>query len=420
MTGTFVHRARLALAMLAVAAAFGVAAGTARASITFVASATGATATTGATSFTIAAPTGITAGEAEIATISVAGSATVTAPSGWTQIINTPVGTSLRQVSFSHVAGSSEGTTTWTLSSSSVATGGIAAYSNVDTTTIVDASSSQTGTSGTTATVPSVTTNYNGDLVLGVGSFNNIGTLTASGSTTSRYSKSVTGVNGPTMLAEDTRLVTAGATSSQTITDNTTATAWIGQVITLKPATVAIAFVAAGSGATSSSGATSFTIAAPTGVAAGEVEIATISRQGTATVTPPSGWTQIIDTTVGTSLRQTSYWHIAGTSEGTTTWTLSASSVAAGGIAAYNNVDTTTIIDATAAQSGTSGTTATVPSVTTNYTGDVVLGVGSFNNIGTLTASGSTTSRYSVKVATTNGPDLLGEDASQATAGATT
>ena len=189
----------------------------------------------GATSVAIAAPMG-SQWTMEIATISVAGSTTITPPSGWTQLISTPVGTSLLQVSYWHVAGASEGTATWSFGASVIAAGGIGAYSGVDTTSIVDAAAASTGTSGTTATVPSVTTIYSGDLVLGVGSFNNQGGLTADGSTTSRYTAKVKATNGPTILAEDVNQASAGATTAQTITDATAATAWIGQVITLKAA----------------------------------------------------------------------------------------------------------------------------------------------------------------------------------------
>jgi hypothetical protein len=183
-------------------------------------------------------------------------------------------------------------------------------------------------------------------------------------------------------------------------------------------AQAAIAFVGASSASTAIAGATTLSLPVPTSVASGNVEIATLSRQGASTITPPSGWTQIIDTSAGSSLRQTSFWHIAGASEAATSWALSASTPATGGIVAYSGVDARTIIDATAQQTGATGTTATVPSLTATYAGDLILGLGSFNNQGTLTKATATTSRFSAKVATTNGPALLGEDVAQPASGA--
>jgi hypothetical protein len=183
-------------------------------------------------------------------------------------------------------------------------------------------------------------------------------------------------------------------------------------------AQAAIAFVGASSASTVAAGATTLSLPAPASVASGNIEIATLGRQGASTITPPSGWTQSIDTSVGSSLRQTSFWHIAGASETATSWGFSASTPATGGIVAYSGVDARTIIDATAQQTGTTGTTATVPSLTATYAGDLILGLGSFNNQGTLTKAAAATSRFSTKVATANGPALLGEDVAQAAAGA--
>jgi hypothetical protein len=183
-------------------------------------------------------------------------------------------------------------------------------------------------------------------------------------------------------------------------------------------AQAAIAFVGASSASTAIAGATTLSLPVPTSVASGNVEIATLSRQGVSTITPPSGWTQIVDTSVGSSLRQTSFWHIAGASETATSWGFSASTRATGGIVAYSGVDARTIIDAAGQRTGTTGTTATVPSLTATYAGDLIMGLGSFNNQGTLTKATAATSRYSSKVATTNGPALLDEDVAQVASGA--
>jgi hypothetical protein len=236
----------------------------------------------------IGAPTGIASGEVEIATISRQGSSTITPPSGWTQIIDTQIGTSLRQTSYWHVAGASEGTTAWGFSSTSVATGGIVVYSGVDPTTIVDTAGQQTGTSGKTATIPSATTAYSGDLVLGTGSFNNAGTLTAGSSTTKRYSVLVSATNGPSMLAQDATQASAGATTAQTITDGSSGTAWIGQAIALKAAS------AAGLLSVQSSATPSFSANLDTG---DQNATYTVPLTTTASVTPAAGWNETITST---------------------------------------------------------------------------------------------------------------------------
>lgn len=262
--------------------------GNARAAVSFIGKSTATTSTAGATTLSLGAPASVVSGNVEIATISLQGNGTVTPPSGWTQIISTSVGASLAQASFWHVAGASEGTTTWTLSSSTKAAGGIIAYGGVDTTTIVDAAGQQTGTSGSTATVPSVTTSYAGDLVLGVGSFNNQGTLTKAGPTTSRYSALVATANGPTILAEDVTQAAAGASATQAITNSTAATAWIGQVIALKAAS------ATGVLSVSTVATPSFSSNLNSG---DQVVSYTVPLTTTASVSPAAGWNETITST---------------------------------------------------------------------------------------------------------------------------
>jgi hypothetical protein len=171
----------------------------------------------------------------------------------------------------------------------------------------------------------------------------------------------------------------------------------------------AISFVSASSAATLVNGAGTLSLPAPAGVAAGDVEIATIAVSGAASVTPPSGWTQIIDTSNGTALGQDSFWHIAGPGEGASSWAFSASTTAAGGIVAYRGVDTTTLIDAAGGQSG-SGPMATIPSLSASYGGDLVLGVASFANSTPLAPGRGAMKRYSVNVLAPSGPSILGQD----------
>jgi len=185
---------------------------------------------------------------------------------------------------------------------------------------------------------------------------------------------------------------------------------------TAGPARAAVTFVA-GASAANTSGASSETINKPGGVASGNVLVATITAAGTGAITPPSGWTQIQDVT--TTLRQTAYYRVAGSSEPSSyTWTLGGARLASGGIAAYSGVDGSVPIDASAAASGSSGN-ASVPSVTTNVAGDTVLAaVGSTGTwlSNSIVPGASTTERYDVSNA---GTESEAADFTQASAGAT-
>ena len=145
--------------------------------------------------------------------------------------------------------------------------------------------------------------------------------------------------------------------------------------------------------------------------------MATITAAGTGAITPPSGWTVIRDTT--TTLRQTSYYHVTGTSEPTSwTWNLGSARLASGGIIAYSGVDTNVPIDASATGSGATGN-ATAPSVTTNFANDTVIAAVGYTGtwaINSVTPGASTTERYDVSDA---GTESEGADFTQSTAGAT-
>lgn len=181
-------------------------------------------------------------------------------------------------------------------------------------------------------------------------------------------------------------------------------------------ADAAVAFVGASSAA-NASGSSSEVINRPSGVTSGTVLVATITAAGTGAITPPSGWTQIADTT--TTLRQTSYYRVAGSSEPSSwTWTLGSSRRASGGIVAYSGVDANVPIDASAAASGTSGN-ATAPSVTTNVGGDTVIAAVGYTgtwSTNSITPAASTTERYDVSNA---GTESEGADFTQSTSGAT-
>jgi hypothetical protein len=178
----------------------------------------------------------------------------------------------------------------------------------------------------------------------------------------------------------------------------------------------AIGFVAASS-ANNGTGTTSLSVNKPTGVAQGDVMLATLTATGTGSITAPSGWTAITNATQGTALRQATYYKVAGASEGSSySWGLGTSRSTSAGIVAYRGVNQTAPVDASATATATSGN-AVGPSVTTSAASDQVVASASFATATTVTADASTTERYDVSSGSTT---TEAADFAQANAGATT
>lgn len=176
-----------------------------------------------------------------------------------------------------------------------------------------------------------------------------------------------------------------------------------------------LAFVAASK---ASATATSLSITKPTGLASGEVELATVAGTGTATSTAPSGWTAIQDDLSGSStLRTTSYYHVAGSSEPTSySFSFSASRTAVGGISAYSGEDTAIPVDVSAAATGSSGNSVAA-SVTTTAPSEWVVVPAAFTGVLSFVADATTAQRWSLGSSTTIDGDSA--DFTQSTAGAT-
>jgi hypothetical protein len=171
-------------------------------------------------------------------------------------------------------------------------------------------------------------------------------------------------------------------------------------------------------------GSTSIAMTVPSGVAVGDLLVADVDAAGTGAITPPSGWTQLINAAGFTTYSNVHY-RVATAADvagATYTWNLGTTRKAVGRMSAYVGVDTTTI--GTAATTGaSSGTTITFNSVTTPAANSMVmLGAVTLNGSGTesLTPPGGTTTR--VNLATSgSGSQLRGYtgDFVKATAGAT-
>src|SRR5207302_7660398 len=127
------------------------------------------------------------------------------------------------------------------------------------------------------------------------------------------------------------------------------------------PGATSIGFRGATSASSGNAGsATSLAISRPAATVANDVMVASITAHGSSsvpTITPPAGWTLIVNTTQnGQNLAVSTYWKVAGTAgtdPGPYTFTVSSSRVA-GGISAYFNVDTTNPINASGGQASSS------------------------------------------------------------------
>ncbi len=193
----------------------------------------------GTTSLTIGKPTGVLAGDILIATVTVLGVPTITAPTDWTMIQTTTNGSALKQSTYFHVVTGSEGAAfSWTFATSSAA-GGITAYSGVDVTAPprpVDASGGQPTTGSTTNVVaPSIATNVTGDLLIGAfGSAINATFSPPAGMIERGEISSTKGKSKVAMELTDQILGAPGSTGTRTATTDKAAIG-IGQLFALRP-----------------------------------------------------------------------------------------------------------------------------------------------------------------------------------------
>ena len=171
-------------------------------------------------------------------------------------------------------------------------------------------------------------------------------------------------------------------------------------------------------------GATSVTMQVPSGTAVGDLLFADVDADGTAAVTPPAGWTQLV-AAAGFTTYSVFHYRVATAADvagASYVWTLGSSRKAVGRMLSYVGANSTTI--GTAATNGAnSGTTITFNSVTTTAANSlVVLGAVTRNGSGaeSLTPPASTNTRVNLATSGT-GSQVRGYtgDFIQAAAGAT-
>src|SRR5439155_19510126 len=134
-------------------------------------------------------------------------------------------GTTLAKASYYRVAGASEPASySWTFSSSQRASGGIAAYSNVDASTPINASGGQVNASSVSVTTPSITTTIANTRLIGLFGTAIGTTFTPPSGMTERYDISSGGSsNGTSSEAADLAQAAAGASGGASATAGTAA-----------------------------------------------------------------------------------------------------------------------------------------------------------------------------------------------------
>lgn len=123
----------------------------------------------GSTSISFTKPSLTTAGDFLIAQVTVrgAGDTTITAPAGWTLIRRDNTLLSIGQALYYKIATLNEPSSyTWTFNASQMASGGVAAYTNVNTASPIDASSGNYNYESSIAIAPSVYATVVGDMLL--------------------------------------------------------------------------------------------------------------------------------------------------------------------------------------------------------------------------------------------------------------
>ncbi len=185
-------------------------------------------------------PVGAQASDLLIAEIAVRGGTglVITPPSGWTLIRRDNSTSSVAQAIYSHLVPNSPAepsSYTWSFNNANDAAGGILAYIGASTVTPVDASNGQGNASSTSLTAPSVTvpSGNSSDLLVGLFSIANSGTVTVPAGTTQRWSFHATG-GGIGVAASDLQLNSAGSTGSENATA-TTAGINVGELLALFP-----------------------------------------------------------------------------------------------------------------------------------------------------------------------------------------
>jgi hypothetical protein len=251
---------------------------------------------TRATNLVLTLPSSVSSGDIMIAVVALDGRASITAPGGWTLVIDTDHVTAgrIRTAIYYRFHDGSESNPTFTLGASKKSSGAITAYSGIDTTTPLDGVT--TGSANALAdgsgniVAPTITTNTNGAIVVAVVSQQVSTEFTTPAGMTERIDiKAVDGTWGQnsSLAIDDVTLSTAGASGTKTSV-GAASTEAIAQIFALKPApTPGVTIVETSGTSVNESGTTdSFTVVLDEQPATDAVLTVVTGDTGEATVSP--------------------------------------------------------------------------------------------------------------------------------------
>ncbi len=343
-------------------------------------------------SLRLSAPAGAQAGDLLVASIGFGATSasvqpTLSAPAGWALVSRTDRGAVDSLAVYRHVFAAGESSYTWT---TNVYVGGalfLAAFSGVDASNPVDASSGQVLLNTSSATTPSLTTAAPGELLLS--SFYGHRNFATGGSWTPPSGMTEIGdvSNGGSRSGSIDYAIQASAGS----TGAKTATAAAGQEYTIANLTALRAAAAppppapgtivphgVSSVSYSSESTQSVRLSVPAGAQAGDLLIASIGFGATSasvqpTLSAPAGWTLVSRTDRASVDSLAVYRHVFAAGESSYTWTASVNVGGAMFLAAFSGVDPSNPIDTSAGQALLNTNSATTPSLTTARPGELLL-----------------------------------------------
>ena len=189
----------------------------------------------GGWSLTIPRPAGVSAGDVLVAAVSLGGHPAVTAPSGWTLVLDHENGHGYSQIVYVRVASGSEPASfRWRFSRSTTAAGSITVYAGVNAAQPIDVAGGRTNSSSQSITAPSVTTTIPEALLVGFFGIDSNAAIWPPSGMVEQAEVRATGHDKVTLESADEFILTAGATGKRVATSNKRADN-IGQVIALRP-----------------------------------------------------------------------------------------------------------------------------------------------------------------------------------------
>jgi len=173
---------------------------------------------------------------------------------------------------------------------------------------------------------------------------------------------------------------------------------WITKIAFVDPPPSGEISFRSSAGGNNDGGSTGLTLPRPTGVAAGDLLLSSITVASTSvSLTPPAGWVQVINASEGTVIRTVVYRRVAGNSEPASyTWTFPSSIRALGAVLAYQGVDPTQPINAADGYGNAASTAITAPGITPSVPACLLVHVAATAVATTITPAPGMTERLEV------------------------